>query len=291
MTSQKTQMFEVDKSFNRLTRVSAWILLLMTIASLAIPLVAKYDPASPNGIYLLTGIVFLALSGVCIALFRIVRKIPFCSVSIDDDGLWYTHLCKRDGLVPWGSIEDVRERSVGQRLLIISRGVTAMKIEYQLSDFRQLRATIADRAMINLNKYQSGEYSKKTVYHVFYIASLIGFGLLGYSVGKTEPVLGYSAMLILVFGIAFEYLRSPYGIRLREKEWIIQYPLKERKIQVFEITDIRLTDIVVQGNKQSEVHLVVKSSPKPIRLKGLGVDSIKLYRILIREKSKRRQSA
>ena len=43
---------------------------------------------------------------------------------------------------------------------------------------------------------------------------------------------------------------------------------------------------LVQGNKHSEVHLILKLSPKPIKLKGLGVDSVKLYKILTEKKSK-----
>lgn len=282
MDSKEPKIYKIKSSFTLLMKFSAWILLILAFSMFGLPFIPEENPVA----FKFTFIPFGILGGLSLYCFHIIRMIPKCSIAIDEDGIWYEYLNKKDGLIPWKSIEDIKEKGIGQRLVLFSRGVPAMKIEYQLTNFESLRSILAEKVSFNVHNYQSSEYAKPFFYHIFYFACLIGFSLLGFYVGKTNPFLGYLGMTVVVIGIGLEYIKSPYCIQIRDIEWEIKYPMRYKKIQIDELSNIKVAGTVVQGNKHPEVHLILKSSSKPIKLKGLGVDSLKLYKILTEKRSK-----
>ncbi|MEH0018094.1 MAG: hypothetical protein V6Z89_00505 [Desulfobacter sp.] len=280
MDSDDQKVYRIKSSFTLFIKFLAWILLILAFSMFGLPFIPEENPIE----FKFTLIPFGLLGCASLYCFYIIRMIPKNSIVIDEDGIWYEYLNKKDGLIPWKSIEDIKEKLIGQRLVLICRGVPAMKIEYQISNFESLRSILADKVSINIKDYQFSEYAKPYSYHIFYFACLIGFAFLGFYVGKTNPFLGYLGMAVVVIGVGIEYIKSPYRIKICNGKWKIKYPMKYKIIKINEISDIKLADTVVQGNQHSEVHLVLKSSPKPIKLKGMGVDSIKLYKLLTKKK-------
>lgn len=159
-------------------------------------------------------------------------------------------------------------------------------MEYQLADFSILRSVLIDKINIQQIRYDPSEYSRNILYHIFNILMLIGFFILGWYVGKTKPLLGYLGVSIAIIGVAFEYLRTPFGMSIKDREWIIWYPLLSRNILVKEINAIKLSDIIVKGSRHSEVHIIMSSSSKPIKLQYFGIDAIKLHKRLTQARDK-----
>lgn len=123
--------------------------------------------------------------------FNIIKRLTFSSVTIDTDGIWPSHKEKKEALVRWQAITNIKERPIMQRLeLMGSKGTTLLRIEYQLSKFDKLRAQLIER--INIKKYQylPMSFSKKRGYHLFYFSCGLGFAWLGWYVGQDNPLFG-----------------------------------------------------------------------------------------------------
>ncbi len=286
MKSTDLQIYQIKTSFKILMHIAAWIFLIATLSSACLPLISETDTTDPDRIYAITSVLFLILGAVSIYLFYVIKQFPNSSVAIDVDGVWPGHLGKKDSLIPWKAIEDIKERSFGQRLELIGRGRVLMRVEYQLADFSDLRSILVEKADLNKTNYFPLTYAKPEFYHIFNVSAQIGFAALGWYGGKFEPLWSHLSMSVLVAVIAYEYITTPCGLTVNQNEQTVRYPFSSRIVQTGHITDIKLSDTVVKGDSYPEVHIITNSASKPIKLKNLGIDAVKLYKILTQVKGK-----
>jgi hypothetical protein len=205
-------------------------------------------------------------------------------VATDDDGVWYIHIGKDKGLISWEVIHRVKERPYRQRLdLLDCNNKELLRVEYQLIGFELLRNVLNEKAgALDLEPHQSG-FSKGSLYHLFYLAGVVGFSALGIYVGKNgNALLGYVAMSVLVIFLIYEYIVTATGIRITSNGFLISYPFSKRSIPLADVKDVAVSDEFYKGNRIPEVWIITRNAEKPFKLKRLGADSNVVYRALIK---------
>ena len=277
-----SQTYEIESSFKKLLVLANWVLLGFVLFFVAFPFLSD-EPHSrnPNAIYILSiiGVSFFGL--LCWYSFNITKQLHFSSVTIDTDGIWPSHKEKKEALVRWQEITNIKERPVRQRLDLINRkGTPLLRIEYQLSNFDKLRAQLIERINIKKYEYLPMSFSKKRIYHLFYFSCGLGFAWLGWYVGQENPLFGYGGMAFVVFMIGYEYLTTAWSLSLDHHGWTVRYPILSRYIKYADIITVNISDTFVKGARHPEVHVLVKNISKPIKFKALGIDAVLLYKIL-----------
>lgn len=273
--------FVIGRTFSALSKGTPWVFVALVVFSIALPFLPGYRQSNP------IGAVSLSVLGVCFFGvlgwygFRIAKRLPYCAVSIDKDGLWSAHLSKETALIRWGQVHSTRERVYLQRLdLLDSHGNVLIKLEYQLSGFETLRALLVEKMQRPTAQTAPLAYAKRSIYHAIYIVSIAGFSLLGWYIGMSNPLLGYGGMAILVALIGHEYLKTVSRVTLLRDRLQLGYPFRTREVFRAELEGVEITDVRNQGTSHPEVGLFIRGENKPIRLRGLGVDAVNLHQTL-----------
>lgn len=158
-----------------------------------------------------------------------------------------------------------------------------LRVEYQLLGFEMLREVLNERAGAQDKDLDQSTFYKGPLYHLFYLACVIGISALGLYVGKNgNPLLGYGAMSVLVGFIIYEYLVTAAGVKITGNSIKVSYPFTKRNIPLDDIEDVVIADEFHKGNRIPEVWIITKNAKKPFKLKQLGADSNLLYKTLKR---------
>lgn len=240
-----------------------------------------------QGNYLLSAIISIgctSLFGVLsILCFKTVRQLPYADICIDEQGIWYKHLTKDHNLVRWRNVSKIRERSIFQCLDILNdRAEQILRIEYQISNFEELRDLIAQHFLSNHKSAEiPNSISKSTAYHfISWLASLL-FLLLGYYVASNEStVLGYIITIVLVSIIIHEYVSTPYCLKFNDFCLEIVTPISKKTHSYKDIEAVELSDTFDRGSRIPGVMLKIHKIKKSYMLSKLGVEAIELYTIL-----------
>jgi hypothetical protein len=285
------QTYVIDKKFAQLLKVSLGVALTFTLLGIALPFLPDdagpngcSQPASPIRTYIVSVVCTLFFAALALYSLRILKALPLQSVAADEDGLWLAHLGKDTGLVRWQDIAAVKERPVLQRLVLLSDdGNVLLKLEYQLTQFSQLRSLVMEK--------MSGQVvipplpitlAKPLIYHLFYALGLVGFGALGWQVGRESPWLGYVGMSGLVVVIAYEYLTTISRVTIDREYLFIAYPTVQRTYPWTDIDSVQLSDTFDQnGGMHPQLNVTAKGSEKPFRLRSLGMDAVALHRLVM----------
>lgn len=277
MDIKSPKIYKIKPSFALLIKLFAWIFLILALSMFGLPYIPEENPIA----FKFALFPFFLLGSISLYCFYIIKKFPKSSIALDEDGLWYDHLDKKEGLIIWKIVEEIRESQIGQRLIVFGRGKVLIKIEYQLSNFAEIRKIILDNLTTDKKLQETSEYSRKSTYHIFVLLIIVAFSSLGLLAMQENQIYGILAP-ILVIPLIFIYLIDPFGLSIRNDELVIKYPLKSRIIKIKDIIDIKLTDEINKNQQYSVVQLIVKDATKPIKFKnsGAGIDSLTLYRRL-----------
>ena len=269
------QEFNLDKKTKLLFKGCLVIFVGFLLLGFALPFIPDDGKTNTDASWDLTIICTIVFGFFAIMAWRTLKKLPYVDVVVDDDGLWYRHKPKKEGLVPWKQIAEIKERLYLQCLDILdSDGRRLIRIEYQLNDFETLRNILTDKLSDALPKGRHTQFSKNILYHFFSAACIAGFSWLGLYVGKTSsPWLGYAGMGVLVSVIAYEYLATVYRIDVEDNGLLLAYPTGTKRVAYSDISRIEMADTFQKGSRIPEVWVIVKNVKKPYKLKQLGVDA------------------
>lgn len=272
------QEFHLDKKFVIYFRFSFAICVGSLLFGLLLPFLPVGAEQDQNEVIKAT-IFFILLGGFSAAfLWSAMSKFPNMRVVADDDGIWYKHLGKEQGLIVWGRISKIKERAFLQRLdLLDNNDRRLLCVEYQMKDLEHLRRIILANICLEGPEFKRSRFSKGIVYHLFYVSGILGFSALAIYVAVTWATL--LGMVLIAF-ILYEYQATATGIEIKSESFIISYPAAKRKIPFSEVVDIQLTDAYSKGSRFPEVSIISKTYKKPIRLKQLDVASSVLFTIL-----------
>ena len=258
------------------------VFLAFLALGLALPFLPDEEKGSQTGTVIVTIMSTLLFGFATIFTWVTLRKLPYADVVTDENGIWYSHLGKERGLIPWGKIAKVRERPYSQCLdLLDAQEERLLRVEYQLDSFEVLRDILSENVATKGPEFNRTTFAKGTIYHLFHFAGILGLSALGWYVASDgKPLLGYGAMSLIVAFMIYEYIVTATGIRIGDDSFEITYPLGKRVVQFSDLADIQIADEFHKGNRFPEVWVISKRSQRPFKLKKLGVDSNVLLAVL-----------
>ncbi|MCG8473209.1 MAG: hypothetical protein MI742_15310 [Desulfobacterales bacterium] len=233
---------------------------------------------------LVSGCVILFFGGLAFASWRILKRLPFVAVCVDEDGLWHDHLGKRKGLIPWRSVAQMRERPLWQSLdLLGARGGRLIRIEYQLAGFSDLRELIV--AKISEFKGASSDdsvFSKGRWYHTGYLIGVLFFGAFPLFLlqRSNDPIL-LLFFLMIPIGV-WEYFTTVYRLHLSPEGLTLFYPLRQKHFALSDVTSVEIEDRFRRGNRIPELQIHLSSQRKPITLVDVGMGATEIATALDR---------
>ena len=270
-----------------------WVLLLSLMVFVAFmilgaglafwPTELNSDPNANDTGARIIGVVCILLFGA-LAILSVVtlRRLPYTAITADDDGIWYQHVGKADGLVAWSQLASLKERSFRQCLDVYdAQGQRCFQIEYQLEGFDYLRAMLHEKIDFTRSGITRTQFEKSRLYHVLHISYLAGFTMLGIFVGMNgEPLWGYGGMTLVVAMGLYEYAFNATRVRILEEGVEVSYPVSRRQIPYADIENVEMAEQVVEGHRRMGVMLKTRHAKKPYYLKRLGADPHELYAAL-----------
>ena len=220
-----------------------------------------------------------------------LRKLPHSNVALDDDGIWPMSAGKRDGLIEWTEITQVKERTSKQRLELLDHsGHILLKVDFTLAEFEHLRELLIEKVSSDNTRTEprakttteSSRLSENSSYHRDQLIGALFFGAFLIYFVLTDAAL---LMCIIVFALIvlflYQYMVSPTAINIRANHFEIDYPFTKRSVRFSDITDIIIRDIFSnKGRRTTEVCIVSKNAKKPFGLGKIGDDSIMLLHTL-----------
>lgn len=278
------QEFKLDKKYITLMKVCLVVFLAFLALGFSLPFLPDENGGNRNGTLMMAIMCTVLFGFFSILTWRTLKKLPFADIAADDDGVWYMHIGKANGLIPWGRIHKVKERLYMQRLdLLGNDNQELLRVEYQLLGFEMLRELLNERAGSQDKDLEQTSFSKGPFYHFFYLVGVIGFSTIGLYLGKNgNPLLGYGAMSVLVIFIIYEYIATATGVQVTGNSINVAYPFTKKTILLKDIKDIVIADEFHKGNRIPEVWIIAKNTKKIFKLKQLGADSIVVYKTLKR---------
>jgi hypothetical protein len=278
------QEFKLDKKYITLMKVCLVIFIAFLALGFSLPFLPDENGGNPKGTLMITIMCTVLFGAFSILTWRTLKKLPFADVATDEDGVWYLHIGKDNGLIPWDKIHTVKERLYMQRLdLLDIDNQELLRVEYQLLGFEMLREILNDRAGAQNKNLDQSSFCKGPFYHLFYLAAVIGFSALGFYVGKSgDPLLGYGAMSVVVIFIIYEYIATAISVKITGNVINVSYLFTNKNILLTDIDDIVIADEFDKGNRIPEVWIITKNAKKPLKLKQLGADSNLVYKALKR---------
>jgi len=278
------QEFKLDKKYITLMKGCLVVFIALLVLGFILPFLPEENEGNPNGTLIITLMGTVIFGFFLILTWRTLKKLPFADVAADDDGVWYIHIGKDEGLIAWEKIHKVKERPYIQRLdLLGTENQELLKVEYQLLDFEMLRDILNERAGAKNVDLDQSNFSKGPLYHLFNLAGVVGFTALGLYVGADgNPLLGYGAMSVLVISIIYEYLVTATGVQVTDNSVLVSYPYTKRNIPFNDIEDVVMADEFHKGNRIPEVWIITNNAKKTYKLKQLSADSNLVYKTLKR---------
>lgn len=283
------QTFIVDKQFALLTKTSVLIFAVFTILFIALPFIPEpsdaancNQPRSTVTTYVLSSVGTIFFSALAWYGYLIVRSFPYKSITVDNDGLWLAHLSKETGLIRWTDIANIRERKLLQRMdLVDSKGITLLRLEYQLKQFSELRTMVAKETASRITLPSLPvSFSKPAFYHVFYGLNIVAFSALCWYMAQSMGAGWMIAGAVLVIVIGYEYLETIFKVTISTENIVIQYPVSIHTYLYTDIESVQINEKTIQGARHPEVMLFIKNDKKSLRLMGLGIDAIRLHQVI-----------
>lgn len=211
---------------------------------------------------------------------KALKRLPYSSIAIDDDGIWFSHLSKEKDLIPWREISAIKEHSFLQCLELLSSDKRRLiRIEYQVQDFEELRTIIVNKTLKPVSCNCKKLYSKPITYHieqllVIPLSILVVFIFI--ILTKVNIIIILTILGIISIPVFSEYSSICYKVILRDSSIGFFYPFKSFFIDYSDITTIEITDRFHQMQRYPQVS-IISNVNKPIFLSNLGVDANILY--------------
>ena len=92
-----------------------------------------------------------------------------------------------------------------------------------------------------------------------------------------EPLLGYGAAIVFPIIFIYEYFSIITSIEIMDNGLKVTYPIGKKIIPFSDITDIRIEDTFLKGQRHPEIWVVAK---KTYKLRQLGIGPNMLYKTL-----------
>ncbi|HVN94539.1 MAG TPA: hypothetical protein VMT38_12630 [Terracidiphilus sp.] len=202
-------------------------------------------------------------------------------IAVNAEGIWMTRR-KGTRYLGWDDVARVSADDAMQRLeLTDASGTTAIRIDYQLKDFEQLR----DFVLSHTQKSAQVRIHNSHIFHRSWDRKLVFAGAGGASLLVTwfayrqfnGPVFIFPVLAAATAMVAF--FLDPVSVAIEHGRISIDYPGYRRNIALSSVTKISLSDVRYRGNVWAGV-VIARSSGMRIRLSRFSGGSVALYEAL-----------
>ena len=271
------QEFKHDRKTIRALKGTLVLCIVGLASRFALPFLEAEEKGNPSETLITTLILTFAFCVVSVLTWLTLRAFPFTNVAADDDGIWYMHIGKENGLISWKKIHAIKERSFMQCLdLLDSRGQKLLRVEYQLDGFAVLRNLINEKTSISPLEFHRSVFSKGPLYHLSFLVFVFCFSALGfYFAGEIGALVGYGLMSVQLALLTYFYLVTATGIKITDNGFVVYYPFMTRSITFSDVEDI-----LIPRNRKPEVWIISKKSKRPFKLAQLRTGSNVIYKVL-----------
>lgn len=209
-----------------------------------------------------------------------LKKLPNVDIVTDDDGIWYKYLGKDQGLIPWGKISKISERTMAQCLYLSSPdGTKLLRVEYQLTNFDVLRCILCEKINTKTSELEYSTFTKGWLHHLYFFCFIIILFSLGlyFSISGGNRYFEYGGIIFLFVICTHEYVFTAYSVHINNTSLEICYPTGKKRVQFSDVTNLYITDEFENGYRLPEIWIISNKYKKPFKLKKLGVDSSLLF--------------
>jgi hypothetical protein len=272
------QTYAISNGYRLILRVSLGVFLLFGFGFLGLLWLAE-GPGLPDGVgpYLVVAVgsgLFFVLAA---AARRTLKRIPFCAVTVDEEGLWPAHREREEALIPWDAITDVRQHAARHFLeLLDERGDRLLRLEYQLEEYADLRRRVLEHLRQSVSVDPPERFARKPAYHVFQYALVAALVVGGGYLARHNPYLALIPLGLAAL-LAAAYVRGLCALTLDTDGLTLHYPFTSHTVPYDTVDDVALLDRRGRGTVESVVRVTFTDGRRPLTLAGLGVDNTILY--------------
>ncbi len=277
------QEFKIDKKYITITKTCFLGILFFFILGLSLPFLPDEEKGNAHGTIILALISTVVIGCGLILTWLTLRELPYADIVTDADGIWYMHVGRNKGLIPWEKISLVTASTYLRFIkmqgldLLDSSGKRLLKVHYHLNGFEELRSTLNEKILNNMESTPL-KFSKSLFYHFYYLSFMLGFAASGlYLALEGMPLFGFLGAILSSSCLILEYARTIVGLIVGNGRLEICYPFTRISISFFDIEYIQIVDTFFLGDRTPEVWVMSKHMQEPVKLKQVGADLNAVY--------------
>lgn len=274
--------YHVDAGFVKGTKIGFWAFTCMALFGLGL----SFIPESDGTLNLASVVIMLFcstfLGGFGYYGYRTLKSFPRFSISVDEDGLWYTDKSKEEGLIPWTSIYCVQEKPMFQKLQLQDQNSSKLiDVHYQLGSFDRLRNRLAQEISANYAGSEEAVFKKSALHHMFNIITISAFIAIGvYGFINLSAFLFWGmVVLVLVFICLYEYCSGFHKLYISKDKLTAVSILRSKKYKTTDIKEVVMLDDFSKGSRIPKVCITFYDESK-LKLPSLGRSALEIYTIL-----------
>lgn len=272
--------YHVDAGFVKGTKFGFWGFTCMALFGLGV----SFIPESDGTLNLANVVIMLFcstfLGGFGYYGYRTLKSFPRFSISVDEDGLWYTEKSKEEGLIPWASIQCVQEKPMFQKLQLQDQnGSKLIDVHYQLGNFNKLRNRLAQEISANYSGSEEPVFKKSVLHHMFNIITISAFIAIGVYGFINLSAFLFWGMVVLVFICLYEYCSGFHMLYITDDKLTAVSILRSKKYKTTDIKEVVMLDDFNKGSRIPKVCINFHDGAK-LKLPSLGRSAFEIYIIL-----------
>lgn len=212
--------------------------------------------------------------------YTVLKSFPNSSISINEKGIWYSHLSELTNLIPWSQIHKIEEKPTAQKLVLKDEnGAALINVHYQLEGFDELREKLTNYVKGNYSNVTDAKFFKSIGFHLFNVIAISCFiALAAYGFTHFSSFLFWS-MVFLVLVCLYEYLSGFHRIYVSENDFVAKSMFRTMRYNFSEVLDIYMFDEHDKGTKIPKVNVVFQDE-KNLRIPSMDRSAIEIYIIL-----------
>tara|TARA_Y100000782_G_scaffold76695_1_gene82573 strand:+ start:10849 stop:11739 length:891 start_codon:yes stop_codon:yes gene_type:complete len=278
--SLKVSTYKVENQFVKMTKFGIWFFGLMAVISLVSAFLPNDDGVLKLASVLVMLVCTIILGGFAYYVYLTFRNFPSCSISIDNDGLWYAEQGKADGLIEWREICSIREKPKLQKLKLYNyEGKRLIDIHYQLQSFNELRNILAEKVAVNYLSIHEPIFKKGIGHHVFNIFVISGFIALAFYGYFHFSTLLFWSVVFIVAACLHEYLSGYHKVYIKDGYLRAKSHLRSKSYDMENVTEVVMLDEFDKGSRIPNVG-VYCGNESGFKIPSLGSSAIEIYIIL-----------
>lgn len=246
---------------------------------LSLPLFQEDEPWD-SGTLVIMGLSCLVFGFWIVGTLRAIRSLPYVDIALDDEGIWYQHRGRDDGLVPWSDIAAIRARPIWQTIRLYNRaGQRLLSISPNVQGLPELRRTLIERADLGQHD-RAGRLSfprRKGTWVGWLLGMVFLLALGALSFQKGQVLAGSFFVAVACVAGVGALMSGALRVEIADDCLVIIYPHKRLTIPFNEINKIHFREHMDQGWRFTYVRIYYGEDDAWVEIGGRSPDNTAFY--------------